>query len=155
MDSVDFRVSENDRVPSRDVKRNLSQCDNNNKTNNNFIKWDFQELEIDGAASEIGALSLVLLYHIALLITTLTSTPSLMNPVPKDNCSLDFFGVRLLYTGRYIKRRTKKVGHELESNRLSVNSSRGTLTFVGVHFSFVSVIFSCGLDPRKAFLSNR
>ena len=78
-----------------------------------------------------------------------------MNPVPKDNCRLDFFGVRLLYTGRYIKRGTKKVGHELESNRLSVNYSRGTLTFVGVHFSFVSVIFSCGLDPRKAFLSNR
>lgn len=43
-----------------------------------------------------------------------------MNPVPKDNCRLDFFGVRLLYTGRYIKRGTKKVGHELESNRLSL-----------------------------------
>ena len=39
--------------------------------------------------------------------------------------------MRLLFTGRYIKRGTKKVGHELESNRLSVNSSRGTLTFVG------------------------
>ena len=32
---------------------------------------------------------------------------------------------------------------------------QGCLTFVGKHFSFVSVIFSCGLDPTKAFLSDR